>query len=180
MLREAQQKLVESSARFKFEVINAQSIPFERDSFDAVIAILVMHHVPDVGKAFSEIHRVLKPGGRFYVGATGKAHMRELEELMARVNVPYRPRGFETFSLDDGSGRLLGWFREATVYRYEDSLVVTEIQPMLDYVLSLTSRPVGERWSAFVRMVESEIGSKGSIRITKDVGVFDARKAEGP
>jgi len=76
MLREAQQKLVESSARFKFEVINAQSIPFERDSFDAVIAILVMHHVPDVGKAFSEIHRVLKPGGRFYVGATGKAHMK--------------------------------------------------------------------------------------------------------
>ncbi len=42
MLREAQQKLAESSARFKFEVINAQSIPFEQDSFDAVIAILVM------------------------------------------------------------------------------------------------------------------------------------------
>lgn len=48
MVREAQQKLSESRRDIKFQVIDARQIPFEENSFDAVIAILVMHHVPDV------------------------------------------------------------------------------------------------------------------------------------
>ena len=37
---------------------------FEDETFDAVYTFGVLHHIPDVSKAISEIHRVLKPGGK--------------------------------------------------------------------------------------------------------------------
>ncbi len=42
----------------------AESLPFADGSFDLVIGHAVLHHLPDLGRAFSEFHRVLAPGGR--------------------------------------------------------------------------------------------------------------------
>lgn len=39
------------------------AMPFDADRFDIVICSHVLEHVPDDAKAFSEIRRVLKPGG---------------------------------------------------------------------------------------------------------------------
>ena len=44
---------------------DAENLPFENESFDAVVMNAVLKHIPDVGKAFSEVARVLKPGGVF-------------------------------------------------------------------------------------------------------------------
>jgi ubiquinone/menaquinone biosynthesis C-methylase UbiE len=41
----------------------AERLPFENDSFDAVVATLVLCSVADQDRALAEIHRVLKPGG---------------------------------------------------------------------------------------------------------------------
>jgi ubiquinone/menaquinone biosynthesis C-methylase UbiE len=43
---------------------DAESLPFDRDSFDVVYSNGVLHHTPNTGKAVAEILRVLKPGGR--------------------------------------------------------------------------------------------------------------------
>ncbi len=48
----------------KFMVADAESLPFEYASFDAVYSIGVLHHTPDFNAALAEIHRVLEPGGR--------------------------------------------------------------------------------------------------------------------
>jgi SAM-dependent methyltransferase len=42
----------------------AESLPFADESFDLVLGHAVLHHVPDLGLAFDEFHRVLRPGGR--------------------------------------------------------------------------------------------------------------------
>jgi SAM-dependent methyltransferase len=43
---------------------DAESLPFADHSFDLVLGHAVLHHLPDLERAFSEFHRVLKPGGR--------------------------------------------------------------------------------------------------------------------
>lgn len=44
-----------------------ENMPLDSDSFDVVISNCVLNLVPDKSKAFSEIYRVLKPGGHFCV-----------------------------------------------------------------------------------------------------------------
>jgi SAM-dependent methyltransferase len=42
---------------------DAESLPFPEYSFDLVLGHAVLHHLPDLERAFREFHRVLKPGG---------------------------------------------------------------------------------------------------------------------
>jgi ubiquinone/menaquinone biosynthesis C-methylase UbiE len=42
---------------------DAEALPFEDESFDLVFGHAVLHHIPDLGQAFSEFARVLRPGG---------------------------------------------------------------------------------------------------------------------
>src|SRR3954469_15795871 len=41
----------------------AETLPFEDGSFDLVLGHAVLHHIPDLDKAFAEFRRVLRPGG---------------------------------------------------------------------------------------------------------------------
>jgi ubiquinone/menaquinone biosynthesis C-methylase UbiE len=41
----------------------AEDLPFEDESFDLVFGHAVLHHIPDLKRAFAEFRRVLRPGG---------------------------------------------------------------------------------------------------------------------
>jgi ubiquinone/menaquinone biosynthesis C-methylase UbiE len=41
----------------------AEQLPFEDESFDLVFGHAVLHHIPDLDRAFAEFRRVLRPGG---------------------------------------------------------------------------------------------------------------------
>ena len=43
---------------------DAESLQFPNGSFDLVLGHAVLHHLPDLERAFAEFHRVLAPGGR--------------------------------------------------------------------------------------------------------------------
>ncbi len=66
-------------------VADAESIPYDDDSFDLVVGHAVLHHIPDVEQALREVLRVLRPGGRFvFAGeptARGDAVARRLSRL---------------------------------------------------------------------------------------------------
>ena len=46
---------------------DAQNLPFEREVFDIVSCRAVLHHVPDVAKAVSEMGRILRKGGKLFI-----------------------------------------------------------------------------------------------------------------
>ncbi len=60
--------LAANAARLGLEVktarADAESLPFPDESFDLVLGHAVLHHLPDLARAFSEFHRLLRPGGR--------------------------------------------------------------------------------------------------------------------
>jgi len=47
----------------KTQVTDAERLPFADESFDLVLGHAVLHHIPDLDRAFTEFHRVLRPGG---------------------------------------------------------------------------------------------------------------------
>lgn len=44
-----------------------EHLPFPAQAFDAVLAFWSLNHASDPGLVFSEVHRVLRPGGRFLI-----------------------------------------------------------------------------------------------------------------
>jgi len=56
-----------NAARLSLEVrteqTEAERLPFEDASFDLVFGHAVLHHIPDLERAFSEFHRVMRPEG---------------------------------------------------------------------------------------------------------------------
>ncbi len=66
MIRIAQKRLpAESTVRWV--VTPAESLPFEQESFDAVVCANAFHLVPDQPAALQEFHRVLRPNGQLII-----------------------------------------------------------------------------------------------------------------
>lgn len=55
----------ERHSNIRFEHADAQALPFEADSFDAVVTAFGLCHLPSPESALAEARRVLKSGGRF-------------------------------------------------------------------------------------------------------------------
>jgi ubiquinone/menaquinone biosynthesis C-methylase UbiE len=49
--------------RVRTEAADAERLPFADASFDLVLGHAVLHHIPDLPRAFAEFERVLAPGG---------------------------------------------------------------------------------------------------------------------
>lgn len=179
MLAQTRQLLQDQPHAFAFELMNAQSIPYEQDYFEAVIANHMLYHVPDRARALSEIRRVLKPGGHFYATTVGANHMQELSTLLRKFDPNLRVDFQKTvagFSLENGRAQMEAWFSNITVQRYVDDLVITDPLPLADYLMS-SSRPeaVENKQDALFEFIAAEMEqNNGIIRITKDSGIFIA------
>jgi ubiquinone/menaquinone biosynthesis C-methylase UbiE len=65
---------------------DARELPYEDDSFDAVVLVTVLGEIPDQDAALREINRLLRPGGRLIVGELfGDPHMVTLGALRRRA-----------------------------------------------------------------------------------------------
>ena len=180
MVEDARRNLAEVRHTFTFQQIDAQSIPLPDSSLDAVIANNMLYHVPDRNKAFAEIRRVLKPTGTFYAATNGRDHLREISELQTRFDIP-DTIGTHTdeFSLENGTEQLAPWFAHIRLRRYEDALHVTEVEPLIAFILSMSDAPSKEdaRVGALREFIADELKRNGAIHITKSTGLFLSRRA---
>lgn len=184
MLKDAKKNLGSKAQRFKFQIADAQNLPFENDSFDVVIANHMLYHVTDKDKAFSEIQRVLKTDGYFYASTVGKSHMKEMREIVSEFNSESITTkswdSTESFQLENGLKQVSKCFKEVTLNRYNDSLVVTDPIPLIDYIFSMPGNTkeifTDEKLQQLINFLQKEIEETGGIYITKDTGFFQGKK----
>ena len=179
MLKDARQNLGDYSKRFNFNQADAQNIPYEDNSFDVVIADHIFYHISDKQKALSEIKRVLKPKGYLYLSTIGKNHLIELRELLKefKSNIVIAQSDFsEDFGLENGASQISNYFDGIELLMYDDSLIVSEIEPIIEYLYSTTGNSkevlVGENLKNFKKFIENKMKATGSIFITKETGLF--------
>lgn len=66
--------IVKPRPNVRTQKASAERIPFPDDTFDAVTAYSVLHHIEDLGQVFREVRRTLKPGGIFYADESPSQH----------------------------------------------------------------------------------------------------------
>ncbi len=170
-------KNVGDATAFTFEVVDAQAIPFDAETFDTVIANHMLYHVPDQGRALAEIRRVLKPDGRFYAATNGENHLHEIDEFLMKV-VPatadkYAP---SNFTLENGSELLEHYFSHVEFYRFESDLRITEVEPLIDYMRStrVGALLVDDKLDELRTLLRQEMAQHEAIFVTKFTGLFEA------
>ncbi len=67
MHRRAQARVADSAVSVRTHVLSAETLPFDDDTFQAVVSTFTLCTIPDVERAISEVRRVLVPEGRFFV-----------------------------------------------------------------------------------------------------------------
>lgn len=76
MLEEAKRNV--QGEKVSFLQADIQHLPFENESFDAVMGNMMLYHVPVIHLGLSEVFRVLKKGGVFMLPLTGKTASRTI------------------------------------------------------------------------------------------------------
>lgn len=69
----------------------AEELPFENESFDLVCGHAILHHIPDLERAFGELHRVLRPGGTIAFCGEPSRNGDRLAALPKRAGVVLAP-----------------------------------------------------------------------------------------
>ncbi|MEO5852384.1 MAG: class I SAM-dependent methyltransferase [Nocardioides sp.] len=60
------------------QLMDVQHLLMGEASYDVVVAMWMLYHVPDVDRGLSEIRRVLRPGGTFVAVTNGDEHVADL------------------------------------------------------------------------------------------------------
>jgi ubiquinone/menaquinone biosynthesis C-methylase UbiE len=159
--------------RAEYAVANVEELPFEDASFDVVFANHMLYHVEDRPRALGEIARVLVPGGLVHAATNGDAHLRELRELVGAEAWPFSGH-VEAFGLESGRAQLAAVFEDVTTELYEDSLAVTEVEPLVAYVES--SSVFSGDLGAVRAAAEARLEQEGTFHIAKSSGVLHGRR----
>ena len=175
MLENAKANLGDNS-NVEYRVIDIQNIPFDDETFDVVIANMMLYHVPDMNRGLSEVQRVLKNGGAFYCATFGEHGIMEfLSQVLNAYGVEDNVN--KNFTLQNGKEILEPFFSDVQKLNYEDSLAVTEIDDLIEYIYSLSSMttlsavPKNE-----IREVLANHMKNGVLQVPKEYGMFCCRK----
>ncbi|MBQ8953515.1 MAG: methyltransferase domain-containing protein [Clostridia bacterium] len=174
MLDAARQNLSQQP-NIDYRIIDIQAIPYPEASFDAVIANMMLYHVPDLHRGLGEVRRVLKPGGAFYCATFGeRGHNWHIARMLASLGV--RENVNASFTLQNGGEALAAHFDQVTRIDRQDALVVTDVRDLADYVLSCASMTGVEGISAEQLCAVFEARKRGgALRLPKEYGLFVCR-----
>jgi SAM-dependent methyltransferase len=119
---------------------DVQQLPFDDESFDAVVAVWMLYHVENLDRGLAEIARVLSPAGSLVCNANSVEHLKELRDLVGY------PRNGEGFNAENAEELLSPHFPRIERFGGMGTVTVRDRQKLVDYrdSLSVPTRPVPE------------------------------------
>lgn len=118
---------------YELRAESAEQLHFAENSVDAVVCTLVLCTVPNPAQVISEVHRVLKPGARFFfaehVAAPDGRMLRKVQNLLVQ---PWRWL-FEGCHPNRDTGRLLeaGGFSKIEMECFDSEKMPPVVVPMI-------------------------------------------------
>lgn len=156
----------------EYKVLDIQEIPYEDETFDVIIANMMLYHVPDIDKGLAEVRRVLKKGGHFYCATYGEHGIIEyLSKILSAYGVEDKIN--KNFTLQNGYEILNKSFSEVKKLEYIDALEVTNIEDMVEYIYSLSSMTsLNSVPKQVVKDILMKHTSNGVLNVPKEYGMF--------
>ena len=171
MIKTAQENLKDFT-EISYKKIDIQAIPFEDEHFDIVIANMMLYHVPNLSAALSEVRRVLKANGSFYAATYGEHGIMEyLSRCLHDIGVTDKMN--KNFTLQNGAEILKKHFENVKRLDYEDSLEITNIDDLVEYIYSLSSMTALSQYPKDeIKSALSKKQTNGVLSIPKEYGLF--------
>lgn len=160
---------------------DCMDIPFADAHFDIVIANHLLFYIEDRDRVYQEILRVLKPDGRLIASTYGPKHMEEITTLVQEFHPSITLADkelYEIFGLQNGAEELRSYFSEVTSCYYEDGLLVSNPELLLEYIISCHGNQneyLLPKYQEFKDMLTRKLKKK-PFSITKEAGLFVCKK----
>lgn len=87
-----------------------EKLPFEDKEFDSVTAVFVLNYVQNYAQLLQEIHRVLKPAGKFLVVGAASINQWQRQKQVHSFNAGEWRRKLEKEEFRVTSSRKIGWW----------------------------------------------------------------------
>ena len=165
-----------SDRKIAVEKIDITDIPFERDTFDLIIANSMLYHVRDIDLALSEVRRVLKKDGLFYCSTLGMNGMTQyLNHALDELGSPYHHESQISFTLQNGMQLLKKRFGRVERLDYEDALEIDRVEDYIEYIYSMASMQGLDRdkYDTLLKFFNAK-KVDGYLHVPKEYGMFVA------
>ena len=186
MITAAKRELSNAPVHFHYTVIDAQSIPLPSNSFNIVIANHMIYHIPDIPKAIEDMHRIISRDGCLLAATNGDDHLHEIHDLVHSIepsilfgSSDLKDIHIIPFTLNNGRELLRTSFERVLQFKFDDELIITEVEPLVQYILSFpgNAREVfasEEKLSELKSTIAERIRKHGTFYATKSAGLFVA------
>jgi ubiquinone/menaquinone biosynthesis C-methylase UbiE len=157
-----------ASARVNWLLGSAESLPFPTRSFDRVSAIHMLYHVPDIGRAFHELSRVVTTNGTVVVTMNSSTTKPLIKEIVGAITAQCRPltlsQTTERFNLENANQFFEASFAHSSIHRFDSTVVLSEIEPYVDYVDSTRGMwlpiPTDSVWQDALQIARDVLSSR--------------------
>lgn len=164
------------NGNISYNVVDIENIPYGDCRFDRVIANMMLYHVPNLDKGLSEVRRVMTGDGYFYCATYGE------HGIMPFIVDSLKDYGAidttnKNFTLQNGYDILKRYFSRVERLDYEDSLAITDMDDLLDYIYSLTTMPdIAKLERGTLKRVLEQKMVNHVLNVPKEYGMFICRK----
>ncbi|MFX0001805.1 MAG: class I SAM-dependent methyltransferase [Candidatus Hermodarchaeota archaeon] len=182
MLSKAKKNIQALHLPIKFEIIDAEKIPYPNQSFDLILGCHMLYHVPNIERALIEINRTLKPNGRFIATTISQYHIQELKNFLSEFGLysEEKIKLFSEFRNETAREVLNPFFAEIEFYEYINQVIITSVDPLMKYIETIFPKEKYPNFQKLKPQIEEVIikilEEKSKFQIKGISGLFKAKK----